>query len=59
MTLPEIVAVVTRMQDALDRKYLTTGMTEPEYDAGCKQITAWAINQHAGAARATALVGED
>jgi Mg/Co/Ni transporter MgtE len=50
MTEEQIEAAIARKTDALDRRYLTTSLTEEEYKAALKEIDAWAEAQYRAAA---------
>lgn len=37
----ELECMYERKADKLDKRYLRGGMTAEEYDAACKELTAW------------------
>ena len=47
MTDDQIERRVERNQDALDKRYLSTGMSQSEYGLECQAITRWAERQYA------------
>ena len=46
MTEDQIERIVERRVDGIDRRYLSTGMTEAEYDAELKTVFRWATEQY-------------
>jgi len=48
MTEEQIEGWVEVAQDALDRRFLNSAMTQAEYDAECRRIARWAEERRTG-----------
>lgn len=52
MTEQQVELAVERAMDALDRRFLSTDMTQAEYDAEVRKLSRWADRSVGGATQA-------